>query len=364
MNVTSQFSSYIATIFNNFAMTHERSGDGHTALDYYVEALKIFSLIGNLDHKAVVLNNIGTLLTNHGSYSDALDCFHEVSEIMRENGNRVGEAAALCNICTIYMNLGDFETMLKVARQSLGLIHNVDHPTQESLCRSGIAAALYGMGKTVEAIPYLQQSISLLKSRDLLCDASGTSIDRLEEVLHIMQIGEPSKIFDSIELSNALKAFITAASWEESLHIFEQHKALLSLPEVEENIEEGIFQMRISGEMQKLSNLQAHLKLLRRAKRYMYRMGNLEIPKNTSIRLVEEFPSLDFDYMIIPIGTLGTIEEVERHPGTNEIIGYYATIHALSEEYLFLDPWDFEVVDLWEEGFYDFNLDLDDMDSE
>ncbi len=86
-------------------------------------------------------------------------------------------------------------------------------------------------------------------------------------------------------------------------------------------------------------------------------MSNFEVPKNTSIRLVEDISSLDFDDMMIPRGTLGTIVDFERHPVTNEIIGYYANIYALSEEYLCLDSSEFEVVDESDDDFDDFNFD-------
>jgi hypothetical protein len=85
-------------------------------------------------------------------------------------------------------------------------------------------------------------------------------------------------------------------------------------------------------------------------------MGNIEIAKNTTIRLLEDVSSLDLDYAMISSGTLGKIEDFEINPHTKEIIGYYATIYWTYEEYLYLDPWEFDVIDEWEEGYFNLQL--------
>jgi tetratricopeptide (TPR) repeat protein len=257
-----------AVILNKLAMSYENLGDGHKALEYYKKALEIFSLISDLDNKAIVLNNVGHLFKNHGSFSDALDCFREVSEIMRENNNRAGQVVALCNMTAIYMDMGDFEEMLKSAHLSLDLVQVTNHPAQEAICQSGIALALHGMGKTNEAIPHLEQSIHLLESNNISSDASGTSIEYHRDLLQTMKTDERREIFENTKLLTALKKFITAGSQNEALEIFEQNKTLLSLPEVEANIKEGIVKMRRAGATQQANNLQAHIKLLRRAKRH------------------------------------------------------------------------------------------------
>lgn len=82
-------------------------------------------------------------------------------------------------------------------------------------------------------------------------------------------------------------------------------------------------------------------------------MNNLEIPINTIIELVEDIASLDLDYMMIPSGTLGKIEAYERNLHNGEIIGYYATIYGVYEEFLYLDPWELEVADEWVDRFVD-----------
>lgn len=254
--------------FNNLAIDYEISGDGHRAIEYYTKALKFFSQTGDLNNKAHVLNNIGGLLKNHGSWQDAYGCFYEVSEIMHENGNWIGEAAALCNLGMILMNLGDFGSMLKFEYQALEVMKNVDNAAQEAACLSEIALALYGLSRTKEAISCLEQGITLLVSRNLSCDASGTSVDDLRDLLQSMQTGNASEIFGPIVLSNAMKAFITATSWHEAWQVFEQYQAQLSVPELETNLREEVIQLRREGARQQASNLQAHLRLLRRANRH------------------------------------------------------------------------------------------------
>jgi tetratricopeptide (TPR) repeat protein len=255
-----------AAILNKLAMNYENLGDGHKALEYYTKALEIFSLVSDLDNKAIVLNNVGHLFKNHGSFSNALNCFREVSEIMRDKNNRIGHVIALCNMTAIYMDMGDFEKMLNSARLSLDLVQAISQPAQEAVCRLGVALALHGMGKTNKAIPYLEQSINLLERNNISRDASGTSIAQHRDLLQTMKTDDRKEIFESTNLSTAMRKFITAESWNEALEIFEQNKTLLSHPEVEKNIKEGIIKMRRTGAIQQASNLQAHLKLLRRAK--------------------------------------------------------------------------------------------------
>lgn len=96
-------------------------------------------------------------------------------------------------------------------------------------------------------------------------------------------------------------------------------------------------------------------------------MDNFEIPKSTPIQLLVDIPSLDLDGAMIPSGTLGTIEDFEINPHTTEIIGYYAKIYWMYEEYLYLDLFEFEVVDQvdrWENSLDRFDFELDDIDSE
>ena len=87
-------------------------------------------------------------------------------------------------------------------------------------------------------------------------------------------------------------------------------------------------------------------------------MKKRDIKENTTVRLLYDTESLDFDYMLISKGTLGTVMDAEVNPITGDIIGYYVIVHALTEEYLYFDTDDFEVVD--EDALSELGLDSED----
>ncbi len=107
-------------------------------------------------------------------------------------GDRAGEATTLNNMALVYRATGQGQRALALYEEALPILREVGDRAGEANTLTNLAVLLYqNLNRPAEAIPYLQQAITVLETTGLDRAASGTTIETMRQALATMQRGEP-----------------------------------------------------------------------------------------------------------------------------------------------------------------------------
>jgi tetratricopeptide (TPR) repeat protein len=174
-----------AITLNNMGIVYQDTGQPQRALELYQQALLIRREIGNRTGEATTLNNIATVYGAAGQSEQALEMYQQALVIRREMGDQAGEAVTLNNIGMVHQ---DAKRALEMYEQVLTIQREISDRAGEAATLGNMALALhYRLKRTTEAIPLIQQSISILKEYHLPQDAAGKTLADHEALLAEMQ---------------------------------------------------------------------------------------------------------------------------------------------------------------------------------
>jgi|GEM_PF-1053957 len=217
-----------ATTLNNIGRIWRQLGDNDKALETYKLALPIHRDMGNKSGEETTLNNIGRVWQELGDSEKALDFYKQSLEIVQNLGTIRSEATSLSNIAGIYSLQGDFEKAKTLFLQILEMFQDIGAVTEIATTLDNLAAMCAQMGNINDAITYLEQSITILSSRELTQDLDGITITQRETFLRNLKAKRDGKAIPNLstEHTNTLvqntiavstSAQASKSSWRESL---------------------------------------------------------------------------------------------------------------------------------------------------
>lgn len=118
-------------------------GDNAGAMQFFNEALRVLTRLGNKQGMAAVLGNIAILKAEQGLYRQAVETYEQVLQIDRELGDdRI--AITLNNLGVAYWNSGDVENARAMYEESLAGFRQMDDPGNMVLALDNLGiVALY-----------------------------------------------------------------------------------------------------------------------------------------------------------------------------------------------------------------------------
>lgn len=208
----------ISSILHNIGSIYADQLDSEKALDYYKQSLELCEQTGDLNGISHATGNMGAMYVNLKNYEAALTHFNRSLEISKELEDLSGIAYCMYSLGNVHLDLGEHETAMTYLEQSLVTSDSINDKREmvEALLlmgrsynsRSDFQAAigicnraleicqsignirrersscecLYkgyrGLGKSDQALKYLEQSLALQDSLNL--DQSGKKLQQME----------------------------------------------------------------------------------------------------------------------------------------------------------------------------------------
>jgi tetratricopeptide (TPR) repeat protein len=150
-----------ASALNGVGLTYLQLGDYANALEYLLEALRIYAEEGNRYSQAVMLNNLGILHLEINDTSHALSYLTRCLQLARETGNESTQAAALDNTSNAYFQLGQYENALASAIESVRLCQELGNKSGEAEAFDSVGDAYLALGDMAQALNHFEEALHI-----------------------------------------------------------------------------------------------------------------------------------------------------------------------------------------------------------
>lgn len=147
-----------AEILGRIGATYWNSSKYPEAIDYYLQALKIYEGNGNKLGISTQLGNIGLVYWGLGEYEKALDYHQKALELDRELGNTSGMAADISNIGVVYADMGEHEKALEYYFQILDLAVELGNKRFQAIAMGNIGIAYRDLEQFDKALTYHEKA--------------------------------------------------------------------------------------------------------------------------------------------------------------------------------------------------------------
>ena len=118
----------IANLLSNLGAVFETTGGTESAMEYYLEALKISEETGDIKREGTVLQNLGVLYSNIFDYERSETYYLKALEIFKENKLPTqGIATISMNLSEVYRESGDIVKAEKFAKEAKLLFEQENH---------------------------------------------------------------------------------------------------------------------------------------------------------------------------------------------------------------------------------------------
>jgi tetratricopeptide (TPR) repeat protein len=185
-----------ANTLNNMAVVYDDIGQPQRTLELYEQALLIKCDVGDRAGEATILNNMAEMYSITGKPQEALKLYEQALPIHREVGDWAMEATTLNNMAEVYSTNGKPQEALKLYEQALPIAQEVGDRAGEAAILTNKAWVLYqSPNHSEDALPYMEQAITVLVTTGLLQDAVGRTVEDLRRFLQSMRAGtSPSSL--------------------------------------------------------------------------------------------------------------------------------------------------------------------------
>ncbi len=189
-----------ASALNNIGKLYNEGGDSQRALDYYLQALPLFT--DRPDRRAITLHNLGVAYSSVGESERALDYLQQSLTILKSGPDRSGESNTLGEIGFAYNRLLKYPQALDYYNQALAMQQKIGNKGQEAQTLDFIGANYSDMGQPEKALEYHQQALQIQRAtknvrREAVC------LNNLGHVYGLL--GQPEKALDNF--TQALSVF-------------------------------------------------------------------------------------------------------------------------------------------------------------
>lgn len=147
--------------YHVLGILYARKSDFPTALENFLEALKMYEAQGNKHGIEAVTGNIGNIYENEGKYKESLEYHMKALKIAEELGDKDAISRDLNNVGNSYAFLGDHEKELEYYLKSLKINEEMGDTSSMAQCNVNIGTAYEEQRKHSQALEYLFRGLRL-----------------------------------------------------------------------------------------------------------------------------------------------------------------------------------------------------------
>jgi CHAT domain-containing protein len=158
----------VITLLNIGAIYNSPKSEYSTALDYFKNALMVYSdipdrTIEDRRVKGAILRQVGAVFQVLGRTQQALDKYNDALYISKETYDRQGEGSALEDIGNLYYSLGQYQVALEFHQKSLLISQDFRNDSRIANNFNNIALAYFGLGKYANAKENLKRASTIIR---------------------------------------------------------------------------------------------------------------------------------------------------------------------------------------------------------
>jgi len=136
------------------------------SLDYYLEAEKIYSQLGEVENQADLLNNLGIVYENLSIYDEAVMNYFRSLMLYESIESQEGIANSYVNIGNIYQTMSNLDRALDFYKQALVIYRETDDDYGISNCLNNMGIIYDNLQDYHRALSYYQESLDLAIEMD------------------------------------------------------------------------------------------------------------------------------------------------------------------------------------------------------
>ena len=135
-------------------------GETQKAVERFEKALSLFRAVQDISGEASIFNNFGEIHSTQGKIKEALEYYNKAYQLYQSVADHSGEANSLNNIGSIYYNLGQFEKALDFFERALPLSKALNYRSQEAETLRNIGTTYHALKKP-KAIDFYDKALGL-----------------------------------------------------------------------------------------------------------------------------------------------------------------------------------------------------------
>jgi tetratricopeptide (TPR) repeat protein len=188
-------------VLGNLGLAYSDLGELRKAIEYYEQALKISTEIGNRRKEGADLGNLGNAYSDLGEPRKAIEYYEQTLKISTEIGDRQGEGKCLGNLGNAYLILGKARKAIEFYEQSLQIFTEIRDKREECVDLGNLGLAYSHLGEPSKAIGYYEQA---LKISTEIGNRRKEGVDLGNLGLAYSDLGEPRKAIEFLKQSLAI----------------------------------------------------------------------------------------------------------------------------------------------------------------
>ncbi|MFW9915126.1 MAG: tetratricopeptide repeat protein, partial [Candidatus Thorarchaeota archaeon] len=204
---------------------YAQKGQNDFALQYLLQALKVFEDARNKTQIVKIRNNIGMIYSGTGDLDQALEFYEKALAISEELENKRIISVISMNIGRIFGGRGELNLALDYYQRCLGIFEELDSKAEEAICLNNIGTVYENKGELDQALDAYQRALTIAEALNMKQERA-TSLNNIASIhrergeydaakrnyLRSMEIFE--EIGNKLDLSESLANLIRIAVYQ------------------------------------------------------------------------------------------------------------------------------------------------------
>jgi C4-dicarboxylate-specific signal transduction histidine kinase len=161
---------YVGSALNMIALCHASQSDFNDALDYFLQALRVFETVGYPQAEATILNNIGLVHLQLDNLEKALEFFHKADEQNYDDNKvhsiRFYNEIINLNIGIVYTRMHQPERALEYLGKALDEARGKDNNYTIATCLVNLGEAHQSLCNLAQAQKLFEEALDLARQHD------------------------------------------------------------------------------------------------------------------------------------------------------------------------------------------------------
>jgi signal transduction histidine kinase len=153
---------YRGLVLNEMGFIQDRLGNREIAMEYFLQAVRVFEAVGEKKEAANSLGNMALILYRQGQVAKAIDIFKECAAIRLQLGDVKGAATTYTNLSVAYTNL-HIDSAVHYQQKAIPLVEKSGTLANKAQAYASLGVLLTRQKKAGEAIHWHSQAIELYR---------------------------------------------------------------------------------------------------------------------------------------------------------------------------------------------------------
>jgi tetratricopeptide (TPR) repeat protein len=151
----------ITTRLGNIGLIYHQQSNFSKALEYYFTALKMADELGDKQKQGINLSNIGNVYLNQLDYHKALDYYLKALEIDKQLGNKMEMAMDFGSIGIVYQQEADYPKALDYYFRALKINEELGNKSSMAIATGNIGVVYYNQKNYPKALDYHLKALKM-----------------------------------------------------------------------------------------------------------------------------------------------------------------------------------------------------------